>query len=124
MFLRTWYDLFQEEWMTIKELVTYISDDEDPDPAGSAGSCEHLSLFEALPETLQTAFKGKPQSFRIRLGRALEKWVDACFGEENLRLERMMNAHQKTGSWRVMRGVAGVVPVQSTQNSEKDITYI
>ncbi|GHO56726.1 bifunctional DNA primase/polymerase [Ktedonobacter robiniae] len=123
-FLRTWHDLFDGEWITIKKIVTHLSDDDDPEPEGSAGSCEHLSLFESLPETLQTAFKEKPQSFRIRLGRALEKWVDACFGEENFRLERKMNAHQKTGEWRVMRGVAGVVTVESTQNSEKDITYI
>ena len=53
------------------------------------------SLLDALPEWLQVALKEKPKSFKVCLGRALEKRIDACFGAENLRLGKDQNDTRK-----------------------------
>ncbi|GHO50948.1 bifunctional DNA primase/polymerase [Ktedonospora formicarum] len=123
-FLRSWHNLFGDEGVTIKEVIARLSESEDMEAAGSAGSCENISLFDALPESLQTAMKEKPHSFSIRLGRALEKWIDARFGEENFRLEKQVNPHRKLGVWRVLREVAEVISVPYEENSGGEREYI
>jgi hypothetical protein len=75
--------------------------------AGSGDTLPANVLLETLPEALQMTLKEKPQTFKIRLGKALEKRVDTCFGNNNLRLERGKDEHSKVSLWRVVAGSAG-----------------
>ena len=75
------------------------------------------SLLSALPEWLQAALKEKPNSFKLCLTKALEKLVDACFGEENLHLEKQRDQYSKKILWRVLRGITGgVYPLREAKN--------
>jgi hypothetical protein len=101
-FLQTWHATFGSEWVPVVQITERIQSLE-PVAGGSPG--QHLA--EILPEFLQIALKDRPNSFKIRLAKALEKRVDTCFGPDNLHLEHMLDKHSKIGLWRVMRGVAG-----------------
>lgn len=110
-FLRTWYEHAGDAWVPLSQMVQAVqASNETGEFAGSCQENEGNLLVDALPEFLQTALKEKPRSFSIRLGRALEKRVDACFGQENFRLEKQRDTHHKTSEWRVLRGVRGVNP--------------
>ena len=67
------------------------------------------------------ALKEKPTSFKVCPGRSLEKRVDACFGAENLRMEKQLEKHSKKVFWRVLRGVAGgSLPLRVGKNGERN----
>ena len=55
-----------------------------------------------MPDFLGEARAEKPATFDIRLGKALRRQVDKCFGAENLRLERGTNHHTGQPLWRVV----------------------
>jgi hypothetical protein len=112
-FLLTWLERFGDAWVTTADICTVLTQTNElagvvDDLAGVENKNEPNSLFDALPEWLQVALKEKPKSFKVSLGKALEKRVDACFGEENVRLEKTKTAHRKTTVWRVNRSLAGV----------------
>ncbi len=107
-FLYAWYRLMGKEWVSLAAIIHAI--DVANDAGSVAGSCEENGehgLNETLPEALQIALKEKPKSFGIRLGKALEKRVDTCFGVENFHLEKKRDTHGKTNLWRVFAGSAG-----------------
>ncbi len=107
-FLHAWHQTMGEQWVPLAAVVRTIT--AAIDGGEVAGGCEENgenNLNETLPEALQIAIKEKPKSFVVRLGKALDKRVDTCFGVENFRLEKKRNAHNKTSLWRVLRGVAG-----------------
>jgi hypothetical protein len=85
--------------------------------AGVVHENETNSPLDALPEWLQIALKEKPTSFKLRLANTLEKLVDACFGEENLRLGKQLEKHSNKTLWRVLQGVArGTYPLHIEKN--------
>src|SRR5204862_8171301 len=105
-FLLAWRERFGEDWITTADICTVLTQTNEVagvvnDLAGVENENEPNMLFNALPEWLQVALKEKPKSFKVCLGKALEKRIDACFGEENLRLEKTKTAHRKTTVWRV-----------------------
>jgi hypothetical protein len=112
-FLSTWLGHFGDAWVsTVKVTEALLNAEGAGGSTLFAGGCDENQpnlLFETLPEWLQIALKEKPTSSKVRLGKALEKRVDACFGEENLRLEKQLEKHSKKILWRVLRGIAGGV---------------
>ncbi len=107
-FLHAWYQLMGDEWVPLAAIMHAINTENDAGSvAGSGEENEESSVAQTLPEVLQIALKEKPKSFGIRLGRALDKRVDTCFGVENFRLEKKRDAHSKTSLWRVFAGSAG-----------------
>jgi Bifunctional DNA primase/polymerase, N-terminal len=118
-FLRTWVQLFGKEWVSLALVGREIT------KANAAGSWEENTaniLSETLPEALQIALKEKPQSFSIRLGKALDKRIDTCFGVENIHLEKSRNAHSNTSLWRVFGGSGGSdsIPTRYEKCEEKE----
>ena len=108
-FLQTWHATFGSEWVPVVQVTERIQSLE-PIAGGvnmAAGGSPGQHLAETLPEFLQIALKDRPNSFKVRLAKALERRVDTCFGPDNLHLEHMLDKHSKIGLWRVMRGVAG-----------------
>ncbi len=103
-FLQAWHQAFGAGWVSVATVAQAITMAPD---AGGDEACPENGLSETLPETLQFALKEKPQSFKVRLGKALDKRVDTCFGENNLHLEKTRNTHSKTSQWRVFAGNAG-----------------
>jgi hypothetical protein len=89
-FLRAWKHRLGERAVTVAQLMTYLLDETDP------------TLAEALPDTLAPTRIDPGGNFQRKLGKALAKHVDTCFGDENLRLERAgKDAHTKNHMWRV-----------------------
>lgn len=120
-FLRTWIQEVGEGWVPLSQVVQAIFAAQDTgDVAGGCDKKGENSLMDTLPELLQTALKERPRSFIVRLGKALDKRVDACFGLENVRLEKRRNVHHKTSEWRVLRGVRGVVPTATREKNLED----
>jgi hypothetical protein len=95
-FLTVWGDLFHEEWITTQHVIARLDGDGADSVEGDADS----SLVNALPEALAFAWKLKPRSFAIVLGKALEKRVGTCYGEKNMHLERSIDTHTKHKLWR------------------------
>ncbi|GHO88047.1 hypothetical protein KSZ_60530 [Dictyobacter formicarum] len=109
-FLQTWIERFGSEWITVAELVEAITDREN-----AAGSC----FADILPDALQYALKEKSASFKIRIGKALDKRVDTCYGRENLHLEKTLDKHNKKSLWRVFAGSAGSAsPLTRSENPQ------
>jgi len=111
-FLHAWYQAVGDTWVPLGAIAHLITAGND---AGDvAVGCEENTthpLAETLPEPLQLALKEKPKSFVVRLGKALDKRVDTCFGEENFRLEKMRDTHSKNRLWRVFAvGAVGDSP--------------
>jgi hypothetical protein len=102
-FLQAWHDTWGEAWITIAEIIAVMHGQD----AGSVSVPPERLLGEMLPEALQVALKERPASFKIRLGKALEKRIDTCYGQDNLRLERGKNDRKRVGLWRVVAGSAG-----------------
>jgi hypothetical protein len=109
-FLQAWIDRYGSAWVRIADIIASINDMQDEEIVGSTCELPATIFAEALPETLQLALKEKPTSFKIRFGKALEKRVDTCFGDNNLRLERSKDEHSKVSLWRVVAGSAGSLP--------------
>jgi hypothetical protein len=93
IFFKAWHDVLGEEYISTRSLSARIA---GSDPAALS------RLAESLPDFLGEARVDKPATFEIRLGKALRKQVDNCFGQENLRLERGTNAHTGQPLWRVV----------------------
>ena len=106
-FLQAWLDLFGTGWVKIADIITSMDETGAENVAGSVSPLPANVLLETLPEALQMTLKEKPHTFKIRLGKALEKRVDTCFGDDNLRLERGKDEHSKVSLWRVVAGSAG-----------------
>jgi len=110
-FLKAWHGAFGEAWVKIADIVTWVAGEEtaeeSDEDAGSSSFVAGSSGGEFLPDSLQMALRDHPKSFKIRLGRALEKRIDTCFGNENLHMERDRNGHEKISVWRVVAGSAG-----------------
>jgi hypothetical protein len=111
-FLLTWATLFGPRWIEVAHLVG-LGKQEQRATLFSAASSEH-QLLAALPAELLQVWEEKPKSFAICLGKALEKRVGACYGADNLHIERRDDRHTKKRMWRVMAGSAGSVSVRST----------
>ncbi|GCF07330.1 hypothetical protein KDI_08940 [Dictyobacter arantiisoli] len=111
-FFQSWLETIGEEWVTSANLFQYITVARGGnDIAGDGDEKCDSDLAESLPANLQIALKDKPNSFKVRLGKALDRRVDECFGSENIHLEKMREKHRNLSLWRVLRGVAEVVPV-------------
>jgi hypothetical protein len=93
IFFKAWHDVLGEEYISTRSLSARIA---GSDPAALS------RLAESLPDFLGEARVDKPATFDIRLGKALRKQVDNCFGQENLRLERGTNHHTGQPLWRVV----------------------
>jgi hypothetical protein len=93
IFFKAWYDVLGEADVSTRQLSARIAGSE---PAALT------RLAESLPDFLGEARVDKPATFEIRLGKALRKQVDNCFGQENLRLERGTNHHTGQPLWRVV----------------------
>src|SRR5690242_12543616 len=93
IFFKAWHDVIGEEGVSTRQLSARI--------AGSEPTAL-TRLAESLPDFLGEARAEKPATFDIRLGKALRRQVDKCFGAENLRLERGTNAHTGQPLWRVV----------------------
>lgn len=122
-FFFAWYGTVGDAWVPLariaQALQTANAAGGEIGFAGGEEENEGNALLETLPEFLQTALKEKPRSFIVRLARALERQVDACFGTENFRLEKKRDTHQKMSLWRVLREVAGGTP-QATQGKKSE----
>ncbi len=113
-FLQAWLDTFPNA-ITIKDLIKRLQDEESADSAENlAGS----ALSETLPDYLQSKRIEKPASFPIILGKALEKRLETCFGENNLRIEREVDSHTKQKLWRVVAGSAGSATAYARNENE------
>lgn len=101
-FLLQWEKALGNKWVSTKELDEAIQ--------GIPGSMQPPAenLFEMLPGYLKEKLSLKPQSFKVVLGKSLEKRVQTAFGRESIRIERKIDAHTKQPKLRVVRGVAGV----------------
>ena len=106
-FLQAWLDLFSTAWVRIADLIAAMDSSAGRDPAGSSSDPLAGALCEALPDALQMVRREQQATFKIRLGKALEKRVDTCFGRANLHLERGRDEHSKVCLWRVVAGGAG-----------------
>ncbi|GHO82982.1 hypothetical protein [Dictyobacter formicarum] len=111
-FLQAWRCEVGEEWVPLSTIIKAIQQSAGTaggvsDVAGGVSENTQNSLGEVLPDTLQVALKEKPATFSVRLGKALDKRIDACFGDENLCLEKMLDTHHKKSLWRVFAGGAG-----------------
>jgi hypothetical protein len=96
-FLNSWLETFSQEWKTTAEIVKEIK------PAADSAENSADSVFSlSLPEYLLEALKEKPKSFTIILGKALEKRVETCYGNQNLRIERGRDDHTKAKKWRIV----------------------
>jgi hypothetical protein len=93
IFFKAWHDVIGEDYVSTRQLSARIA---GSDPAAMT------RLAESLPDFLGEARAEKPATFDIRLGKALRKQVDKCFGAENLRLERGTNHHTGQPLWRVV----------------------
>jgi hypothetical protein len=93
IFFKAWHDVLGEEYVSTRSLSARIA---GSDPAALS------RLAESLPDFLGEARVDKPATFDIRLGKALRKQIDNCFGQENLRLERGTNHHTGQPLWRVV----------------------
>lgn len=108
-FLQSWMDVFGSESITVAALHTEIT--KEPDVfAGSDENVAGSAISDFLPDYLQTALREKPKSFKQILGKQLEKRLETCFGDDNLRLERQRDVHNKIAKWRVVAGSAGSNP--------------
>ncbi|MBA2680226.1 MAG: hypothetical protein H0U76_17745, partial [Ktedonobacteraceae bacterium] len=123
-FFNAWHQIFGEEWLPLATIVhEIIVSNEAEDVAGSDEEKTETLFSETLPSALQMALKEKPRSFSIRLGKALDRLVDTCFGAENFRLEKKRDAHSKTNLWRIFAGSAGSdSPPTRVKNLEKEKT--
>jgi hypothetical protein len=97
-FFKAWHDDLGEVLVSTKQLIAHINGTDPEMPT---------RLAESLPEFLGMSRLDKPASFAMRLGRALSKNVDNCFGEENFRLERARDTHTKLPVWRVVCSGSG-----------------
>ncbi len=117
-FFTVWRQIIGEGWVPLATVVAAITAANDEE--NGAGSCEENgknTLYETLPAPLQMALKEKPRSFSIRLGKALERLVDTCFGSENFRLEKKRDSHSRNNLWRIF--AAGAVSVSTPARVEK-----
>ncbi|HJT56652.1 MAG TPA: hypothetical protein VJ761_09155, partial [Ktedonobacteraceae bacterium] len=90
-FLRAWKERIGGQAVSVARLMHYLLDESNP------------ALAEALPDTLAPVRSDASGNFQRRLGKALAKHVDTCFGDENLRLERAgKDTHTKNQLWRVI----------------------
>ncbi len=106
-FLQAWYHLFESAWIKIADIITVMNSTEIEHLVDNDDALPATAFIDALPEALQITLKEKPHTFKIRFGKALEKRVDTCFGDANLRLERGKDEHSKVSLWRVVAGSAG-----------------
>jgi hypothetical protein len=115
-FLIAWRDAFGETWKTTAEIVKELKP-----AADSAENSTDSALVLALPDTLQVSLKEKPNSFSIVFGKALEKRLEACFGDNNLRIERDVNKSTKAKKWRVVGDFADSADssIRHTQNENE-----
>jgi hypothetical protein len=89
-FLRAWRRRLGERAVTVAQLITYLLDETD------------TILAEALPDTLAPARIDPAGNFQRKLGKALAKHADTCYGDENLRLERAgKDMHTKNYLWKI-----------------------
>ncbi|HEX3643714.1 MAG TPA: hypothetical protein VHV10_20685 [Ktedonobacteraceae bacterium] len=120
LFLQAWQDMFGEKAIPVKMLIAALAEEKENDTPnqkpfedlneGSTGGAEKSTggaLAEYLPDNLQTALKEKPKSFNIILGKALESKREACFGERDLRLEKVKDTDAKQWTWKVVTGGTG-----------------
>jgi len=120
LFLQAWQDMFGEKAIPVKMLIAALADEKENDTPSqntfddlnesSTGGAEKSTggaLAEFLPDNLQTALKEKPKSFNIILGKALESKREACFGERDLRLEKVKDTDAKQWTWKVVTGGTG-----------------
>lgn len=117
-FLNAWRDLNGQEWKTTSEVFKTLTEAATADSATESADSVFLS---ALPDTLQVSFKEKPASFSIILGKALEKRVEACFGDKNLRIEREKDSHTKSKKWRVIGDFADSADSPLTHVQQKKL---
>ena len=103
-FLQAWHELFQEKAVTVQEITDNLKSDT------AAGSAAGSAFLEALPDYLAMVLNDKPNSFKIRLGKQLEKRIDTCYGPTNLHLKRTFEKHSKKQTWTVVAGSAGSDP--------------
>jgi hypothetical protein len=101
IFLQAWHEHFGEAGVKISEVVKVLN----AEPV--AGSVAGSVFLDTLPEGLQISLKDKPQSFAIRLGKALERRVDTRFGPDNFCLKKEFDTNAKQKKWRVLAGSAG-----------------
>lgn len=114
-FLIAWRKAFGENWKTTSEIVKELTP-----PADSAESVADSVLVLALPDALQEALKEKPKSFSIVLGKALEKRLEACFGDDNLRIERDVDKKTKAKKWRVVGTFADSADSSTRHTQDKN----
>jgi hypothetical protein len=113
-FLTVWYKTFGSDWKTVKQLSDEIIKDAD-----SAEDAADSDLALALPDPLQLDLKEKPNSFSIRLGKALEKRIETCYGDSNFRIERDKDSHTKGKKWRVVGDIADSADSHSSSTRKK-----
>jgi hypothetical protein len=124
-FLLAWRVRFGEEWITAADICDTLTQTDvlvrvEDDLVRVEKENTPDSLVDALPEALQVAFKEKPATFKVRLGKALEKRIDACFGKENLRLEKAKAPRGNKTLWRVNCQMVRVVRVESNETENKN----
>ncbi|GCE06127.1 bifunctional DNA primase/polymerase [Dictyobacter aurantiacus] len=102
-FFQAWIAQFGSEWVTTATLNEHLGAASGPDDKSDG------PLANALPEYLQITLKERPKSFKASFSKALERRVDECFGDDNLRLEKKRDKHRNINNWRILRGVAEVL---------------
>jgi len=121
-FLLTWVKYFGAQWIEAARITDLVRKAESAtgglfDSVERVDSAAESALVESLPTDLLVALREKPNSFSIRLGKALEKRIDICYGEDNLRIERRLDKHTKRKEWRVLAGSAGGAPAHSVRET-------
>ena len=114
-FLTAWYETFTDAWIPLSEVTKSLAGSQN-EIAGSQNEIAS-NLLDCMPTYLQALYEEKKEksvkSFTIKLAKALEKRLEACFGADNLRLESKNDKHSKQRVWRVLRVVAGSVSYRS-----------
>ena len=133
LFLQAWKDTFEDRAIFVKDLHEHLTKKDEENAKQEAlfadsnekltGSAENFTggdLAEFLPDSLQSALKEKPKSFKIILGKQLEKRLETCFGDNNLRLERIRDKERKQWLWKVVTGGTGgpEYPIYTGKKSE------
>jgi len=133
LFLQAWQDMFGDKAIPVKMLIAALAEEKENDTPNqntfedlnesSTGGAEKSTggaLAEYLPDNLQTALKEKPKSFNIILGKALESKREACFGERDLRLEKVKDKDAKQWTWKVVTGGTGGANNPSAQKEPNE----
>lgn len=97
VFLQEWFNIYGSRWVQISQVIDAMNEGK-PDETSSS-----TRLLETLPDSLKITLQDKPDSFRIRLGKSLERRLGLVYGEVGWYIERGKRNRNKVSLWRVCK---------------------